>query len=336
MEIKRTELKAALETVKPGLANKEIIQQSTSFAFMNGKVITYNDKISMSHPVKGLELEGAIKAEELYQLLGKLKAEKLQLEIKENEVIIKSAKSSAGLRLTEEILLPLDEITAIEKMQKLPEDFLEGIAIAVQSTSKDMSMAILTCVSVNGAEMDSSDNSRISRVILENEMPVDPFLLPNDVVPLILKMKATKIALTDSWVHFGNDEGTLLSARIFADIFPDLSKFFKMQKPIKIQLPEELAEMLDRAAVFSKREHFLDELVTIQIEPKKLKVKGESDTGWYAEVAKLKYEGEVISFEITPFVLQGILEKGKEMQYSSKQSMIKFETENWQYTAKVL
>ena len=35
MEIKRTELKAALETVKPGLANKEIIQQSTSFAFMN-------------------------------------------------------------------------------------------------------------------------------------------------------------------------------------------------------------------------------------------------------------------------------------------------------------
>ena len=336
MEIEREELKQALETVKPGLANKEIILQTTSFAFMDGDVVTYNDKISMRHPVKGLDLEGAIKADELYQLLGKLKAKELTLEVSENEVLIKSAKSSAGLKLTEQISLPLDEIDEIGKMKTLPIDFLPAIASAVQSTTKDMSMAILTCISIDGYNLDSSDNSRISRVILENEMPVDAFLLPNDVVPLILKMKATKIALTDSWVHFGNDEGTLLSARIFADIFPDLSKFFKMQKPIKIQLPEELAEMLDRAAVFSKREHFLDELVTIQIEPKKLKVKGESDTGWYAEVAKLKYEGEVISFEITPFVLQGILEKGKEMQYSSKQSMIKFETENWQYTAKVL
>jgi len=336
MEIEREELKQALETVKPGLANKEIILQTTSFAFMDGDVVTYNDKISMRHPVKGLDLEGAIKADELYQLLGKLKAKELTLEVSENEVLIKSAKSSAGLKLTEQISLPLDEIDEIGKMKTLPIDFLPAIASAVQSTTKDMSMAILTCISIDGYNLDSSDNSRISRVILENEMPVDAFLLPNDVVPLILKMKATKIALTDSWVHFGNDEGTLLSARIFADIFPDLGKYLKLQKAVKIQLPEELAEMLDRAAVFSKRDHFLDELVTIQIEPKKLKVKGESDTGWYAEVAKLKYEGEVISFEITPFVLQGILEKGKEMQYSSKQSMIKFETENWQYTAKVL
>ncbi len=32
MQIKRTELKEALEIVKPGLASKEIIEQSTSFA----------------------------------------------------------------------------------------------------------------------------------------------------------------------------------------------------------------------------------------------------------------------------------------------------------------
>ena len=66
--IKRAELKEALETVKPGLASKEIIEQSTSFAFMGDKVVTYNNKISMSHPVKGLDITGAVKADEMYQL----------------------------------------------------------------------------------------------------------------------------------------------------------------------------------------------------------------------------------------------------------------------------
>jgi len=39
MKINKKELKEALEIVKPGLANKEMIEQSTSFAFLKGKVI---------------------------------------------------------------------------------------------------------------------------------------------------------------------------------------------------------------------------------------------------------------------------------------------------------
>jgi len=54
MKINKNELKNALEIVKPGLANKEIIDQSTSFAFMNDCIVTYNDEISVSHPVKDI------------------------------------------------------------------------------------------------------------------------------------------------------------------------------------------------------------------------------------------------------------------------------------------
>jgi len=77
MNIQKEQLKKALETVKPGLAGKEIIEQSTSFAFMGDRVVTYNDEISISHPVEGLNLTGAIRAEELYQLLSKLKREEI-------------------------------------------------------------------------------------------------------------------------------------------------------------------------------------------------------------------------------------------------------------------
>jgi len=89
MKIKKAELQKALELVKPGLAGKELIEQSTSFAFMGNRVVTYNDEISMSVPlVEGFNLTGAVKAEELYKLLTKLKGDEITLELTENEIQI--------------------------------------------------------------------------------------------------------------------------------------------------------------------------------------------------------------------------------------------------------
>jgi hypothetical protein len=334
--LKRNDLKEALEIVKPGLANKELIEQSTSFAFIDGTVVTYNDKISISHPVKGINLTGAIKAEELYQLLIKLKAEEMTLTVEENEITIKAGHSSAGLRMTAEIKLPVEEVETIGKMYPLPEDFLEAVRLAAQVCSRDMSMPVLTCIEVKEDKLNSSDNVRISQVKMCKKMPVESFLLPVDVVSLVLKMKATKIALTESWVHFGNDVGTVLSARIFAEVFPNIAPLLKIKESVEIKLPEDLAEMLDRAAVFSKRDHSLDERVTIQIETKKIRIKGESDTGWYNEIAKLAYEGETITFDMTPALFKDILGKINVCKYSAEQGLLKFEDKTWQYLAKVL
>jgi hypothetical protein len=55
MKIQKTNLIQALEKVRPGLSAKEAILQSTSFAFLNGCVVTYNDEISLSHPVEGCD-----------------------------------------------------------------------------------------------------------------------------------------------------------------------------------------------------------------------------------------------------------------------------------------
>lgn len=334
--IKRTELKEALETVKPGLASKEIIEQSTSFAFMGDKVVTYNDKISMSHPVKGLDITGAVKADEMYQLLSKLKADEMSLEVQDNEITIKAGKSTAGLMLAGEITLPLDQIDEIDKMLPIPDGFLEGIRLAVQSCARDMSREILTCIEVKGDKLNSSDGMRLSVVELAKAMPVDTFLLPADVVPLVLQMKASQIALTEGWVHFGNAAGTMLSARIFADSFPDVSKLLQIIYAVEITLPEGLLEMMDRAAVFSKRDHYLDERVVIQIEPKKIRIKGESETGWYKEVAKCAYDGDVITFDMVPFLFKDILGKVNTCKYSKEQGILKFESKEWQYIAKVL
>ena len=72
MKINKVELQEALEKVKPGLASRELIEQSTSFAFMGDRVVTYNDEISISHPVKNLDVTGAVKAQTLYAFLNKI------------------------------------------------------------------------------------------------------------------------------------------------------------------------------------------------------------------------------------------------------------------------
>ena len=76
--MQKQELITALEKVKPGLASKDLIEQSTSFAFINGKVITYNDEISISHPVKDLKIEGAVQAESYINFYQKPRQKRLR------------------------------------------------------------------------------------------------------------------------------------------------------------------------------------------------------------------------------------------------------------------
>ena len=56
MKIETSKFKTALDVVKPALASKEIIEQTTSFAFINGTVVAYNDEINeLNSNINGLK-----------------------------------------------------------------------------------------------------------------------------------------------------------------------------------------------------------------------------------------------------------------------------------------
>jgi len=330
MQIKKSELQAALEIVKPGLANKEIIEQTCSFAFLNDKVITYNDEISISHPVKGLEIQGAIQAQELYALLSKIKKEEIELEIKDNEILLKSGRAKAGIRIQSEIKLPLHEIGKIQEWKPLPEAFSRACRFVSSACGRDMSRPVLTCVHVNKEGfVEASDNCRISRFSLEESMPVDTFLIPATSILEVIKLPITKIAEGEGWIHFKTEEKTIVSCRVFSDKFPDTSSALKVEGE-KIIFPTTLKDMLDKAMVFSKRDHSLDENVTILLNNKKITVKSQSDTGWFEEVEKLEeaINGELI-FNITPYLLRDILNQQHICILSNR--MMRFEGESWEY-----
>jgi DNA polymerase III sliding clamp (beta) subunit (PCNA family) len=327
MLIKRQELLNALEIVKPGLSNKETIPQATFFAFKDGKVITYNDEISISHPVECIDLEGAVKANELYALLSKIKKDVIELIIDNNELRIESKKAKAGLTLQSEIKLPL--LDKISKWKKLPETFLKYLSLAIPCCANDTSRPILTCIHI-GKEgfIEASDSFKMVRCSLDEQMPIDNFLIPAASAIQVIKLNPISIAESKGWIHFKSLNGTIISCRTFEDTYPNTSHVLE-GKGTKLTFPKTILDIVERASVFSKREHVLDESIEITIGNNKIEVSSKADCGWFKEEANIAYDKKPICFCITPYLLKDIL--AETLECIVCENKLKFEGDNWVY-----
>lgn len=331
MKIKKQDLQTALEIVKPGLAGKEIIEQSTSFAFMDGMVVTYNDEISVSHPVPGLDLRGAVRSEELYQFLNKVSKDEIELDITENEVILKAGRAKAGLRLQQEIVLPLDEISDGGDWIPLPEDFLAALAFVRDSCSQDHSRPVLTCIHVNGQTVEGSDGYQIMKYNLSEPLDVQGILIPAASSKELAKVKPTHLSLGDGWIHFKNQADTMFSCRVLEEQYPNTEPHMQV-KGTKITFPKRMTEILERARIFTKQEHQIDETMEIALSGGRILVKGSNEYAWFEEDAKAKFkEGKEASFHITPALLNSILNRSNTCKLGKDK--IKFIGQNWEYIA---
>ena len=328
MKINKQELAKALETVRPGLANKEMIEQSTSFAFMDGRVVTYNDKISISHPVPNLDLTGAVKAEQLYKFLAKLNKDEIDLSIKENEIQLKAGKAKAGLALQEEIKLPLEEIGETGKWKKAPDGLKNVMKFAMFSCSSDMSRPVLTCVYVGKAgDIVSCDNYRVTKCTTKKS-PVNSFLIPARSVKELVRYDFTHIAEGDGWMHFKTQDETIFSCRLVGDNYPDVTGLLDV-KGKQVKLPSSLEDVLDRAMIFSKRDHALDELINVKIAEKRVKIQAEGDSGWFEEQSPTKYTDDPLNFKINPNMLKDIIKHTQTCSIGD--NCVKFEGDDWEH-----
>jgi DNA polymerase III sliding clamp (beta) subunit (PCNA family) len=331
MKLNKEELKKALELVKPGLANKEVIEQSTAFAFINGRVVTYNDEISVSHPIAGLEITGAIRAEELYKFLAKVKTEEIDVTLNGEEIQLKAGRATSGFTLITEIRLPLEEeIVTTGKWFKLPEKFLEFLRFTATGCSSNMSDPKLTCVHINKAGfIESSDNMRITHCTLPKELPIVTCLIPATSVNTIVKLNPVKVSEGNGWVHFRTADDTVISCRTFKETFVDTAKYLGETKGVKIELPAKLKEILDLAIIFTSKEQGIEPTVDIELDGKFITVKSQSESSWFKERAQVKYAGEPIAFTIVPNLLKDILSHTNECLLAG--SLLYFKGDDWTY-----
>ncbi len=308
--ISKAKLVQALEKTRPGLANKEMIEQSTSFVFSNGKIITYNDEISIAHPLEELKnIEGVVKAEELYKLLTKMTDDELKISVVNNEFRITAKNVKAGLVIEQEIKLPLLKNIQLEKWQPLPENFLDALKLVMFSCSRDMSKPVLTCLNITPNYVEASDGFRVTRRNLKGKIQtIGAFLIPESSVKQVISYDVESIFVDEEWVHFKTKDNTTLSCRVFHDNYPNIDATGILEVDgIELHFPSNLDKVIERVGVFANKQDLVDSEVYIEIADKKFKVRGQNEYGWVEEECRINYNKNPIKFSTNPNFLKDII-----------------------------
>lgn len=313
MRVNREDLLGQLESVQPGLSPKELVEQSSCFAFKNGKVFTFNDEVACQRQTSLKKFTGAVAAAPLLALLQKLPNDELELEPSNGKLLVNAKRRQAGVRMEQDVLLPIDAVEAPNEWSKLHDDFAEAVDMAQQCAGHDETEFKITCVHIHPKWVEASDNFQITRYRLKTGF-TEGILVRHSSIKHIVTLGMTEFSLTDAWVHFKNPSGLILSCRRYLDSFPDLGKYLLVEGT-KTTLPKGLMDAVDKADIFAaenKDNHY----VQVELRPGKLRIRGEGSLGWYSEVTRIKYNGEALQFHISPKLLVQLAERHNEVLVS--------------------
>lgn len=309
IRVNREELLRVLESVQPGLSPRELVEQSSHFAFQNGRVVTYNEEVAChaTSPL-GKKFTGAVQAQPLLAIVRKLGADTLEVELGDELVMTGKNGEKTGLILEKEVTLPFDTVEQPGEWRKLPDEFVEAIDIVKACAGKDENFFHLTCVHVHPKWIEATDNYQICRWRMKTGF-TERALVKASAVKHVAGLGMTEVSETEAWLHFRNALGVVLSCRRYTDVeeFPDLTPHLKVEGET-ITLPKGLAVAAEKAQVFTA-ENLNDNQALVRLREGKVTIKGQGVTGWYRKTYKVGYSGPDLDFLIAPQILADIVKR---------------------------
>lgn len=308
MRVNRSEFLKVLDSVSPGLSNKEIIEQSSCFVFEKGRVYTFNDEVSCQRD-SPINIQGAIRADILKGLFHKLKEDELEVEVSGGTFEVRGKRKKTQIRLEEEVVLPIEYVEQPGEWVELPEDFPEAITVTSECYSRERSEFDLTCIHITGEYMEACDRFQAIRYPLDLDVGME-FLVRGDTLSRLVGFDVTHYSETDSWIHFQNDTGLIISCRRHEEEYRPIDDYFKTGGLVNISMPKGIEEVVDRAGLFSS-ENPLGDHVEVSLKNGVMRIAGEGAHGNHKEVKSLKgYDGDPVTFMISPKLLVEIGNKG--------------------------
>lgn len=344
MKVDRKELQETLDKAAPGLADKEIIEQSTSYIFVDGFLVTFNDEIAISLPSPfGKEVEGAVPAKEFRNILAKLRDKEVDVYSTENELRIDGKNKKVGLAITKNVELPMADIINFDPNEvtwiELAQDTMEAIEFCLFSVSKNVNKPILNCLHLTGDMVESCDNYRITRFFMDKPTFLTPILIQADNIKNLPKYPDLKeYTVYDGWAHFRGDDEFVVSCRILEDSFPNVSKFITEGKT-SVSFPDSLDAALQTAEVLVDHTKVDNEKVKIHLKESSLVLECQGPVGWFKE--KVKYSDDIkrkkpVDFEIHPGFLRQILKLMNSAKVNNKAGVINFSGEKFVHVMSLL
>jgi len=320
MKVEKEELFKALSKVQPGLSDKAIIEQTDHFIFDQDYVRTYNDEIAISYPFKS-GFCTAVKADEFFKLISKTEDKKIDLEIKDNFLVMSGKDlGRARMIMASEVKCPTVEIKARRWFQ-LPKNFPEAIRFASFSADWNMLQKELTCLWIKDQYVISSDRFRATKYEMDSKLP--EFLLPATIAQKLCKYTPTYyiVEAEGAWIHFRNTEGIIFSSRVIEGEYPyqeEVWATFTLKGDI-VKIPEGLKEAVDRAKIFTQGMVRGDsDLIQLKVDKSgKLTCRGEGTLGDVEKEFAIDYKKKDFEIKAPPEALIEILTYIKEMRVSN-------------------
>ena len=330
--VSRQEIISVLESVTPGLSKTDILDQSSCFVFKGGRVFTYNGEIACKRR-SGLprDFTAAVGAEPLLAVLNKFPDPNIKLKINQdrNELHVIGKGRQSGIKMDSVIALPIETVEIPNKTdwRNLPADFGEAIAIVQECAGKDESKWILTCVNITSQHIEACNNTQLTRYLIQTGVR-KPFLVRRDSIKHVINLDMTKIAETNSWVHFSNPTGIYMSCVRHTQSYPDLTEYLDVEGTVT-RLPKGLSDTAELCQIFSSENQEQDDVLQVTLEPGRLEVTGIGTSGWAREVKKIKYKGQKITFTLGPKMLVEIVKRNTQCQVNSNH--LRVDGEKWVY-----
>lgn len=337
LEVQRKDAIKKLENAMVGVTPNAILEQSNTFVFKDGDLITFNGEIfTRQDSPFGTEIEGSIIANDFLKILQRLPDEVIKVEVANGEIRLRGKNKRAGLRMMSEILLPYGDIVAPEKWKKIPEGLWSALIQASHVCGKDETMPKTTHVHITPDAVEATDSFRVFRATLTTKIKKEMMVHANGLLNAS-QYKPTKMGATkDSWFHLKTEDGMCVALLCCASDYYDKEMLDELFDVVgeTVSLPSNLGDILERASVMDSPTQSLgawDSQISLTLTENLLKVKARKEEGWYSETKKVKYKGPDMTFSIHPTFLKELVARTRKVIISDRQ--IKVEVDNIIFTA---
>lgn len=331
MQIAREEFLRKLQMILPGVANREMMEQTASIVFKGGSALSFNDEIACSVKT-GFpdDFLCAVPAKPLIGILNKIPDENVEIILDGDELTIYAGKKETIMRTEIEIRLPYDELVVKpKKWEELSPRFLEAISLVHHCVSKDETKGELTCIHVNKDRIEANDSYHAARVKFETGVK-SPYLARGDALKHLPTLGVREVSESGTWLHFRNKE-MMFSCRCYVQDYSDIDRYFKI-KGKKLNLPKGIEGAVDRASEFSA-DNADDNLVSVSLRKGKMRIRGEGVKGSHSEPLSVAYESDPFEFMIPPDLMKDIAKEHNECLVGHWDGVLKMKIkgEDWEY-----
>lgn len=324
----------AVNKVLPGTTAKGLVDGGNMIVIMNGELISYNDRISVSTFVEddGLEIECAINAVDFKNVIKGIKEDEIDLSMADNILSIVSEKTEAEIPVTSEVKNILAMIKNLDiaslVFEDLPKDFLDGLNLTRFNVSDDYADDNnLFCLCIDGAVIYSSDDFRLSRYEMLTPINSPRCLIPKNNLQELASFNPIGINIGLGWAHFIDANDSVFSCRTVMGKYPISESLFDgFAETTSILLPDDLKSTLEDITPLYDEVMASHKGIKLEIKDDILYCEIEKEKVWVKKKLSLIEGGNPnVSFQLSSVFLAEVLGYTNAVQVTDRQAI--FETE---------